>query len=235
MLSLEKCLQKEATCPFLCYQHTAPSTELTAPAPKHSFLSPPVTDDTHIMYKVLHMKHLVHYFCSVTKFLSFKVNSPQIRSIPVPVSTQYLLALLSLLAYASKYKLDNKPKVYWANPKWRRQLHCGSHYYPIEWNQERGAKPQALWAHLSTHPVGIPNHLNGQAGRTRWDMACFHTASVLVSTAWPQHERMESIPVSSNRLRLEKLIHPTLVCDSITFPAKLDLVQQKLEGTSQKK
>lgn len=99
----------------------------------------------------------------------FKGNPPQIRNIPISVSTQYLLAPLNLLACASKYKLDNKPKVYLANPKWRRQFHCGSYYHPNERNQERGAKPQALRGHLSTHPVGIPNHLHGQVGRTRSD------------------------------------------------------------------
>lgn len=67
------------------------------------------------------------------------------------------------------------------------------------------------------------------------ELAHFHTAPVLVSTALPQHERKESILVSSNTWRLEKLIHPTLVCDSTTFTVKLDWVQQKLEGTSQKK
>lgn len=46
---------------------------------------------------------------------------------------------------------------------------CGSYSYPIKWNHERGAKPQALRAHLSTHSVGIPNHLKGQVGRARWE------------------------------------------------------------------
>lgn len=113
-------LPKEAARPCLCYCHTASLTELTSPAPKQAFLSPPVTDDKHIMYKFLHVKHLVHICVQRPNSSLFKGNPPQIRNSPISVSTQYLLALLNLLACASKYKLDNKPKVYLANPKWRR-------------------------------------------------------------------------------------------------------------------
>jgi len=63
---------------------------------------------------------------------------------------------------------------------------------------------------------------------------------------WPARpcliRRVETNLVSWKRQRLEEadgptleLIHTPLMCDGITFTAKLDWVQQKLEGLLQKK
>lgn len=61
-------------------------------------------------------KALLQYLFLFNDQTPFQGNSPQIRNIPVPASTQYLLALLNLLAGASKYSLTTSLRSIWQIP-----------------------------------------------------------------------------------------------------------------------